>query len=58
VSLASLALQRVLLVSEVLVHLLMATSSSTVLLDLLLVFLNLLLVHLAQSLHCKAYVAD
>ena len=49
--LASLALQRVLLVGEVLVHLLMTASGSAVLLDLLLVLLNLLFIHLTQSLH-------
>lgn len=49
--LASFALQRVLLVGEVLVHLLMTASGSAVLLDLLLVLLDLLFIHLTQSLH-------
>lgn len=56
--LASLALQRVLLVSEVLVHLLMTASRSAVLGDVLLVLLDLLLIHLAQSLHGKLDVGD
>lgn len=56
--LASLALQRVLLVSEVLVHLLMTASGGAVLLDLLLVLLDLLFIHLAQSLHGKLDVGD
>jgi hypothetical protein len=58
VGLASLALQRVLLVGEVLVHLLVAASGSAVLLNLLLVFLDLLLIHLAQSLHGKLDVCN
>ena len=56
--LASLALQRVLLISEVLVHLLMTTSGSAVLLDLFLVLLNLLLIHLTQSLHGQFDITD
>jgi len=56
VGLASLALQRVLLISEVLVHLLMTASGGAVLLDLLLVLLDLLFIHLAQSLHGQFYV--
>ena len=53
VGLASLALQRMLLVSEVLVHLFMTASCGTVLFDLLFVLLDLLFIHLAQSLHSK-----
>lgn len=58
VGLASLALQRVLLASEVLVHVLMTASRGAVLGNLFLVLLDLLFIHLAQSLHGELDVGD
>lgn len=56
--LASLALERVLLVCELLVHLLMTTGVGAVLLDVLFVLLDLLLIHLAKGLHGKLDVGN